>query len=93
VTTAPETLGTALIAASALARIGSIALASRGSTTIARNTLPSRMVRPETAPESGRGVFPSGPAILASAAITSSRDAILNVPLLLAASTLRDGVP
>ena len=76
VTTAPVTPGSALIAASALARIASIVRAAAGSMTMARKTLPSRMVRPETAPESGRGVRPSGPGTPASAAITSSRDAM-----------------
>ncbi len=80
VTTALVTPGAALIAASALARIGSSALALSGSTTMARKTLPSRMVRPEMAPESGSGVLPSGPGTPASAAITSSRDAILSLP-------------
>ena len=63
VTTAPATPGIALIVASARARIGSIALARAGSMAIAANTLPSRMVTPETAPDSGKDARPSGPGI------------------------------
>ena len=80
VTTAPATPGIALTAASASARIGSIALARAGSMAIATNTLPSRMVTPETAPESGKDARPSGPGIAASAAMTSSRETISVLP-------------
>ena len=71
VTTAPVTPGIALMAASALARIGSIAAAFSGSTRMARNTLlSSRIVRPEIASDWVSGVRPSGPLTLASAAST-----------------------
>ena len=80
VTTAPATPGIALIVASASARIGSIALARAGSMAIAAKTLPSRMVTPETAPESRKDARPSGPGIAASAAMTSSRETISVLP-------------
>ena len=80
VTTAPVTPGTALIAASAWARIGSIALARAGSMAMAANTLLSRMVTPESAPESGKDARPSGPEIAASATMTSSRETISVLP-------------
>ena len=47
---------------------------------MATKTLPSRMVTPETAPNSGRDVRPSGPGTAASAAITSSREIIVLSP-------------
>ena len=68
--------GIALIVASARARIGSIALARAGSIAMAAKTLPSRMVTPETAPESRKEARPSGPGIAAGAVMTSSRETI-----------------
>ena len=81
VTTALATPGSALTVASAFARIASIARALAGSTTMARKTLPSRTVSPEIAPNSGSGVRPSGPGTAESAAMISSRDAILSLHL------------
>jgi hypothetical protein len=76
VTSADATPGSALILLSTADRKPSIALARAGSTLIARNTLPSRMVTPSIAPDCGSGVRPSGPGIAASAAMTSSFESI-----------------
>ena len=84
VTTAPATPEIALIAASAPARIGSIAFAFAGSMAMATKTLLSRIVTPVIAPESGRDARPSGPGTAASAAITSSRETIVINPFRLA---------
>src|SRR6185312_166349 len=85
VTTAAVTPGIARIAASAFSRIGSIALARAGSMAMAAKTLPSRIVTPETAPDSGREARPSGPGTAASAAITSSQETISICPTCLPA--------
>ena len=72
VTTAPATQEIALIAASAVSRIGSMFRASAGSTTIARKSLVVAHRQPGNTPqEPGKGVRPSGPGTLANAAITS----------------------
>ena len=51
----------ALIACSAASRIGSAADACSGSIEMVTKTLPSRMLTPVRAPESGSDATPSGP--------------------------------
>ena len=91
VTSAEPTPGMALIAASASARMLSSAPASSGPTAIATKTLSFRTLTPDTAPDSGSGVLPSGPATAASAVRTSSF--VSMPPSILPVQPVRDPSP